>query len=85
VPKKAKAKPEPVAAAQLRAVEIELLPGEEDSANLAYIEKLANAWACVQEHDLFGTSRVPSLLASRPMLMSPARSRRLTLSPTALR
>ena len=53
MPKKAKAKPEPMAAAQLRAVEIELLPGEEDSANLAYIEKLANAWACIQERDLF--------------------------------
>jgi hypothetical protein len=39
----AKVQPEPAAAAQLRAVEIELLPGEKDSANLGYIEKLANA------------------------------------------
>ncbi len=37
----------------LSAVEIELLPGEEDRANVAYIEKLGSAWACTQEHDLF--------------------------------
>ena len=53
MPKKGKVKPEPVAATQLRSVEIELLPGEEDRANVAYIEKLGSAWACIQEHDLF--------------------------------
>ena len=41
MPKKAKAKPEPSAAAQLRAVETELLPGEKDIANFGYIEKLS--------------------------------------------
>ena len=51
--RKAKVQPEPAAAAQLRAVEIELLPGEKDIANFGDIEKLANAWACIQEHDLF--------------------------------
>ena len=51
--RKGKVQPEPAAAALLRSVEIELLPGEKDSANLAYIEKLANAWACIEEHDLF--------------------------------
>ena len=51
--RKGKVQPEPAAAALLRSVEIELLPGEKDSASLAYIEKLANAWACIQEHDLF--------------------------------
>ena len=51
--RKGKVQPEPAAAALLRSVEVELLPGEKDSANLAYIEKLANAWACIQEHDLF--------------------------------
>ena len=53
MPKKGKAKPEPVAATQLRSVEIELIPGEEDRTNVAYIEKLGSAWACIQEHYLF--------------------------------
>ena len=50
--RKATVQPEPAAAAQLRAVQAELLPGEKDIANFGYIEKLANAWACIQEHDL---------------------------------
>ena len=33
--------------------EIELRPGERDNCNLAYIEKLAEAWARIQNHDDF--------------------------------
>ena len=33
--------------------EIELRPGERDNSNLAYIEKLAEAWARIQDHDVF--------------------------------
>ena len=33
--------------------EIELRPGERDNSNLAYIEKLAEAWALIQDHDVF--------------------------------
>ena len=33
--------------------EIELRPGERGNSNLAYIEKLAEAWAHIQDHDVF--------------------------------
>ena len=33
--------------------EIELRPGERGNSNLAYIEKLAEAWARIQDHDVF--------------------------------
>lgn len=32
---------------------IELHPGEKDNTNLAYIEKLAQAWSCIEHHDVF--------------------------------
>jgi len=43
----------PAAAGPGIVTEIELRPGEKDSSNLAYIEKLANAWAVIQDHDVF--------------------------------
>ena len=33
--------------------EIQLRPGERDNSNLAYIEKLAEAWPLIQDHDVF--------------------------------
>ena len=34
-------------------IEIELRPGDRDNFSLAYIEKLADAWTCIQDHDVF--------------------------------
>ena len=39
--------------ATVKTAEIELRPGEQDNANLPYIEKLAAAWSLIQDHDLF--------------------------------
>ena len=62
-PKKAKSKAQPLAArppVEVRpavdgsvGIEIELRPGERDNSNLAYIDKLADAWSCIQDHDVF--------------------------------
>ncbi|MFM7987233.1 MAG: hypothetical protein ACKPKO_48765, partial [Candidatus Fonsibacter sp.] len=37
----------------LSLIEIALRPGERGNSNLAYIEKLAEAWALIQDHDGF--------------------------------
>ena len=39
--------------ATVNTAEIELRPGEQDNANLPYIEKLAAAWSLIQDHDMF--------------------------------
>ena len=61
-PKKAKAKAQPLvsrppvvgpAVDGSVGIEIELRPGEMDNSNFAYIHKLADAWACIQDHDVF--------------------------------
>ena len=31
----------------------QLRPGERGNSNSAYIEKLADAWSCIQDHDVF--------------------------------
>ena len=43
--------------------EIELRPGERGNSNLAYIEKLAEAWALIQDHDVFRGTQSAAPLA----------------------
>jgi hypothetical protein len=45
--------PQVVSTAGAIVTEIELRPGERDNANLAYIERLADAWNIIQDHYVF--------------------------------
>ena len=53
--------------ATVKTAEIELRPGEQDNANLPYIEKLAAAWSLIQDHDLFRDIQAAEPMASLGM------------------